>query len=301
MSLTNDRSALVARMDDSGLISIMQSSLYPGAKAESIGMVLSYCRARGLDPLRKPVHIVPMYVKPPGSNQGSMQDVVMPGIALYRIEAARTGEYAGKSEPEFGPTRTEQFDGVKVSFPEWCRVTVYRMVGGQRCEFTAKEYWLENYATAKRDTDAPNTMWKKRAFGQLAKCAEAQALRIAFPEATGGEATSEEMEGKVLAPDLPPAAGPTITSVSEPEREQPALTMLDHNGVERSPPDLARWVSWCKAAIGKMESGAALAKWREAMAPHMDAVAVHDDSAVAAVNETADAAMDTFAEEASHA
>jgi hypothetical protein len=39
-------------------------------------------------------------------------------------------------------------------------------------------------------------MWEKRPYGQLAKCAEAQALRKAFPEILGGMVTSEEMEGK---------------------------------------------------------------------------------------------------------
>lgn len=38
-------------------------------------------------------------------------------------------------------------------------------------------------------------MWAKRPYGQLAKCAEAQALRKAFPE-VGSMPTAEEMAGK---------------------------------------------------------------------------------------------------------
>ena len=41
-------------------------------------------------------------------------------------------------------------------------------------------------------------MWKKRPFGQLEKCAEALALRKAFPEAVGAQPTAEEMEGRVI-------------------------------------------------------------------------------------------------------
>jgi hypothetical protein len=39
-------------------------------------------------------------------------------------------------------------------------------------------------------------MWQKRPYGQLAKFAEAQALRKAFPEIVSQHPTAEEMEGK---------------------------------------------------------------------------------------------------------
>lgn len=185
---------------DADLIRVLQSSLYPGAQPQSIMMVLGYCRAAGLDPMLKPVHIVPMW----DSKTRQMRDVVMPGIGHYRVQAARTGQYVGKTEPEFGPDVTGKVGGVDVTYPAWCRVTVKRAIGGYVAEFTATERWLENYATAGRDTAAPNAMWKKRPYGQLAKVAEAQALRMAFPELIGAE-SAEEMEGKELV-DVTPAA-----------------------------------------------------------------------------------------------
>jgi phage recombination protein Bet len=212
---------------DQAIRTALQTSLYPGASNDSVSMVLAYCQASGLDPLTKPVHIVPMWVK--GANgQGSMRDVVMPGIELYRTKAHRTGEYAGQDEVEFGPVVNATLGGVTVRYPEWAKVTVYRITPAGRVPFSAKVYWLESYATAKRDTDEPNAMWRKRPWGQLEKCAEALALRKAFPEAVGGQATAEEMEGKVIdgsavevgqpaqathaatrASQLPPPAAPT--------------------------------------------------------------------------------------------
>jgi phage recombination protein Bet len=259
--------ALIVQSEER-MIDVMRASLYPGAKPDSIRMVMGYCAARNLDPLRKPVHIVPMWVKEPGSDKGAMQDVVMPGIALYRIEAARTGEYAGKSEPIFGPMMTQKLSGVEVSFPAWCKVTVYRMVNGQRCEFTALEYWLENYATAKRDTDAPNAMWKKRAFGQLAKCAEAQALRMAFPEATGGEPTAEEMEGKVLEPR---AVENLATAPPAPPAEVPLL-LIGPDAKEYAFNGVKKWLEAAGRAISKVEPDA-LGAWRDANKAHIEAVA----------------------------
>ena len=218
------RPLALANITESQAIEVLGNSLYPGAKPESVAMVLSYCRANGYDPMKKPVHIVPMSVKV-GANY-EWRDVIMPGIAQYRIDASRTGDYAGKTEPEFGPDVTQTLGGKQVTYPQWCRVTVFRIVAGAKCAFTAKEYWLENYATAKKDTDAPNTMWAKRSYGQLAKCAEAQALRMAFPEQTGGTNTSDEMEGKTFdgvtidqprRVALPPeVAADSIPSLDEP-------------------------------------------------------------------------------------
>lgn len=184
----------IPAMSEAALVEVLSSSLYPGAETNSVVMVLAYCQAAHLDPMLKPVHIVPIW----NSKTKKMQDTVMPGIGLYRIQAARTGQYAGISDPEYGPEVTAKLSGVDVTYPEWCRVTVKRqMSNGLVAEFTANERWLENYATASRDSAAPNAMWKRRSFAQLAKCAEAQALRKAFPE-VGSAPTADEMEGKAF-------------------------------------------------------------------------------------------------------
>lgn len=190
---------LALRGIDDSTWSALKNSIYPGAKDESVLMAVDYCRARQLDPLMKPVHLVPMSVKDSKTGRNEWRDVVMPGVGLYRIQADRSGNYAGASEPVFGNIIEKEFiGGVKVSFPEWCKYSVFkRMADGKIVEFVSKEYWIENYATAGRDTDAPNSMWKKRPYAQLAKCCEAQALRKAWPE-IGQQPTAEEMEGKTL-------------------------------------------------------------------------------------------------------
>ena len=189
---------LVAQPED--MMNAMRTSIYPGAADKSIHMVLAYCRTAGLDPIQKPVHIVNMSVKQ-ANGKYEHQDVIMPGIGLYRIQANRTGEYAGMSDPEFGEMVSGEWtdkDGnlVCVRYPDSCRITVYRLVQGVRVEFSAIEYWEENYAT-QGWTSCPNAMWRKRPRGQLAKCAEAQALRRAFPE-LGSAYTAEEMDGKTI-------------------------------------------------------------------------------------------------------
>lgn len=186
---------------DQHIWSALKNSLYTGAKDESIKMVLDYCKAAKLDPMQKPVHIVPMNVKNSLTGRYEYKDIVMPGVGLYRIQAARSNQYAGVSEPEFGEDITCNLGGIEITYPKWCKVTVKKLVNNTIVEFTAKEYWLENYATkkdpnTKKDTPTPNSMWQKRPYGQIAKCAEAQALRKAFPEIISQHVTAEEMEGK---------------------------------------------------------------------------------------------------------
>lgn len=184
------------KQSDQELIAVLQSSLYPGAAIGSVQMVLNYCAAAGLDPMQKPVHIVPIW----DAKAGAMRDVVMPGIGLYRTQAARSGNYAGVSDAEYGPDVTEKLGGVEITYPAWCKVSVKRLLpNGQVAEFSATERWKENYAVkgGKEKSIAPNAMWTKRPYGQVAKCAEAQALRKAFPE-FGSAATADEMEGKEI-------------------------------------------------------------------------------------------------------
>ncbi len=232
-ALTKIESTALSAMTEQELVEVLQVSLYPGAKLESIKMVLGYCKAAGLDPMQKPVHIVPMKVSTGekddrGWDIKADRDVIMPGVGLYRTQAARSGAYAGVSDPDFGPTRQLTFASERweegengrrqkrttqdsIEYPEWCRVSVTRVVDGTPCEFSAREYWLENYATKGSNSTEPNAMWKKRPFGQIAKCAEAQALRKAFPEMTGSQPTAEEMEGKSF--DEAPSGGappPTV-------------------------------------------------------------------------------------------
>lgn len=157
-------------LSEADAIAVLQNSLYPGAKPESIRMVLAWCKATGRDPMKKPIHIVPMWVKDAITGQGGMRDVLMPGIGTYRTDAAQSGQYAGKGEPEFGPDVAGAVGNARITYPKWCKVTVSRLVGGQIRHFTAMEFWLENYATAGRDKDEPNAMWRKRPYGQLAKC-----------------------------------------------------------------------------------------------------------------------------------
>ena len=171
---------------------VLQETIFPNASDASILMAIDYCKVRNLDILKKPVHIVPIWNK----DQKRYIDTVWQGISELRTTAMRTGQYAGCDETEFGKDITQRVGDVEITFPEYAQVTVYRMIGGQRVPFSGgKVRWLETVATTK--DGSPNSMWKQRPYGQLEKCAEAAALRKAFPEELGNEYAAEEMGNKI--------------------------------------------------------------------------------------------------------
>jgi phage recombination protein Bet len=186
---------------------VLCDSIFPSAKtAEGILLAVRYCQARGLDVLKRPVHVVPMWSKALGREV----ETIWPGINEVQITAARTKEWAGLDPARFGPDITRVFEGrartesgwqdmqVKVTFPEFAEVTVYRLVNGVRCPFSETVYWEEAYSRASGG-DVPTAMWIRRPRGQLLKCAKAASRRAAFPEEASY--TAEEMAGKTVEPE----------------------------------------------------------------------------------------------------
>lgn len=180
---------------------VLTETIFPGAKTPEIIIVAKeYCKSLHLDVMRKPVHIVPIW----DSDKKAEVETVWLGIDYLRTIAHRTGGYAGTDETEWGEDETRHFvaldkqgkkvDEFDLTIPQWAQITVYRMVQGHRVAFPGPRVrWIEAYAS--RKGGAPNSMWRKRTFGQLEKCAEAAALRKAFPEELGEHYIAEEGPG----------------------------------------------------------------------------------------------------------
>lgn len=187
-------------------------TIYPGANPASILLLVDYCKARRLDPLKKPAHIVSMEVRDAKTNLKEFRDVILPGIYEQRATAQRTGLYLGHSKPVYGPV--VKFKNVSV--PEYCEMTMYRWNGnaGRVVEFPVRCDFAEVVAT--KGDGHPNSRWSRAPKQMLTKCTEAAGLREAFPDEIGGEHTAEELEGQ-RAIDV---------AVTEPEApERPELPM----------------------------------------------------------------------------
>lgn len=244
------------------------NATFPTAKTpEGVLLALNYCRARKLDVFKKPVHIVPIRTKlrsPDGKEYWAEIETVWPGINELRTTAHRTGVYAGSDPAEWGPDMTSEWelpsgddDGgdhpnapprekkaptaparmLRVKHPEWCQITVYRIVQGMRVAFPGpRVYWLESYATVGK-SDRPNDMWQDRARGQLEKCAEAAALRKAFPEELGGEHIVEEAPRMV---EINPAAAAPEKRPDRSEIEAKPKAAPKPAEASRAPADAAK-------------------------------------------------------------
>lgn len=145
----------------------------------------------GLDPFAKQIYMIGRNAKLDDGSWGKKY-TIQTGIDGYRLIARR----AAKKEREslgYGDTLWCGEDGqwrdvwLARTHPSAAKVTVIR--DGQ--PFAAVALWNE-YVQTTRDGN-PNTMWSKMGANQLAKCAEALALRKAYPQDLSGIYTSEEM------------------------------------------------------------------------------------------------------------
>jgi len=177
-------------------------AIFPAAKSsEAIVLALSYCKARKLDIFKRVIHIVPIW----DSKAGREIETVWPGIGELRVTASRTGKFAGSDPAAFGDDKTTTFKGktkkgvakeAKVTYPAWCQVTVFVLDGNKERQAMPgpRVRWLETFSHVSHGCPVPNERWQRAPYQMIEKCAEAAALRRAFPEEMGGELIVEEVQ-----------------------------------------------------------------------------------------------------------
>lgn len=154
-------------------VGLIKRTFAKDATNDELALFLHQCKRTGLDPLAKQI-----YFQKRNSSDGPKVTIIT-GIDGYRLVADRTKQYAGSDDPIF-----DNEDN-----PRKATVTVYKIVGGIRCPFAATARWDQYYPG-----DKLGFMWRKMPHLMLGKCAEALALRKAFPAELSGVYTKEEME-----------------------------------------------------------------------------------------------------------
>ena len=171
-------------------LELIKRTVANGATRDELDLFLHHARRAGLDPLARQIY----FVKRKG--RGTIQV----GIDGLRLIADRTGIYAGNDDALFEGSTGK-------GYPERATVAVFKIVQGQRCAFSATARWDEYYPG-----DEQGFQWRKMPHVMLAKCAEALALRKAFPMEMSGLYVHEEME-QADQPGSPAAINERIESI----------------------------------------------------------------------------------------
>lgn len=150
-------------------LDLIKKTVASGATDAELKLYLFDCARRGIHPLDKLLHF---------TKRGGKYTPVT-SIDFMRSQAAMSGEMAGSDDAVF-------FLGVN-DLPLSACVTVYRITAGQRFAYTATARWSE-YCPDNAQ------MWKRMPHTMLAKCAEALALRKAFPQQLAGLYAKEELD-----------------------------------------------------------------------------------------------------------
>lgn len=160
-------------------IALIKQTVAVGATDLELQLFLYTAKRTGLDPLTRQIYAIKRW----NSQAGKETMTIQTGIDGYRLIADRTNKLAGIADAVF--------DTEEAPHPGKATVTVTKIIDGMKCEFTASARWSE-YVQTKKGGD-PTAMWVKMPYLMLGKCAEALALRKAFPADLSGVYTFEEM------------------------------------------------------------------------------------------------------------
>jgi phage recombination protein Bet len=176
--------------DAKQLAALAQLGIKDASNAD-LAVYLHYCQKTGLDPFSRQIYMLSRRVKDGDSYE--TRQAIQIGIDGYRIIASRAARRDGVTI-SYG--QTLWYDGDGRAWPVWTRpeppaaCTVIVRRGADDFPGIARFASFAQYKD--RDRTILSGQWAIMGDHLIAKCAEAQALRRAFPHDLAGTSTMEE-------------------------------------------------------------------------------------------------------------